>query len=78
MRKEAIYRQIKISGMIFFIPLLLAAGPISGFFAGDYLQKRFGFPGYVVLLGMAVGFLASISETIRIIKLATRIDKKSV
>ena len=76
MRKEELYRQIKISGMVFFIPLMLAVGPIGGFFIGEYLEKKFGFPRYAVLICITLGFAAGVFETVRIIKLVTRIDKK--
>ncbi|MCM8797007.1 MAG: AtpZ/AtpI family protein [Candidatus Omnitrophica bacterium] len=74
--KKALYRQIKILGMIFFIPVLLAACPIGGFFLGDYLKRRFDFPAYIILVCLTLGFFAGILETIRIVKLVTTIDNK--
>ncbi len=71
------YKQIKIVGFILFIPLILCAGPLAGYFTGDYLARRFNWPSYVSLLAAAVGFAASVKETVRIIRVALKIDRTS-
>ena len=76
MQKEEIYRGIKNIGFVSFIPFVMVAGPISGYFAGDFLQKKFNLPDYMVLIGIFFGFLASVLETIKIIKTLYRINKK--
>ncbi len=63
--------------MISFIPLILAAGPITAYFVGDFLEKRFGFPHYVLFIAITIGALASILEVIRIIRQVLRIENKS-
>ena len=74
--KEEVYRRIKIAGFISFIPIMLAAGPLGLFFAGDYLQKKFHLPQYFLLIFIGLGFLIAIRETIRIIRLVLKISKK--
>lgn len=62
--------------MLSFVPIILLTGPLAGFFVGDYLRKKFGFVPYTTIITMAIGFIASISETVRIIKLAYTIANK--
>jgi uncharacterized protein YqgC (DUF456 family) len=71
------YRQIKIIGLISFIPLLLLAGPLAGYFAGDYLEKRFKWPSFVLLIALLLGLIASFAEIARIIKFCLKEDKDS-
>ncbi len=75
-KKENLYKGIKIVGFVTFIPFMLAAGPLSGYFAGVFLQKKFNLSSYVVLLSVVFGFLVGIMETIRIIRIVARMNKK--
>ena len=76
MQKDEFYKWIKLAGMLSYIPFILVTGPLSGYWIGDYLVKRFhvskGVLGLVVLLGTFV----SIQEVIRIIRLVSNIDKR--
>ena len=74
--KEDYYKRLRVAGILTFIPLVLAAGPFSGFLLGDYLQQKFGFGRFVLLLCIGFGLLASIFETIRIIRFVLDSDKK--
>ena len=76
MASKDLYKGIKIAGMISYIPLMLAVSPLAGFFLGDYLQKRFNLPFYVLIICVGVGIVVGIRESIRIIRLVSRIDKK--
>lgn len=76
MKNEEFYKRIKIAGMVSFIPAILVAGPLSGYFIGDYLKEKFGMASFVPLVCIAIGFAVSIKEVIRIIRLVTKIDKK--
>lgn len=76
MRKEDFYRGVKTVGFVTFIPFMLAAGPLAGYFAGDFLRKKFNLSAYVVLAGVAFGFIAGAMETIKILKAVARMDKK--
>jgi len=73
---KEIYKRIKIAGLIIFIPIMMAAGPVAGFFLGNYLHKRFGIGHYVIFLAITIGFLSGFFETIKIIKLATKTEKE--
>jgi len=74
--KNEIYKRIKISGILSFIPLILAAGALGGYFIGDYLEKKFNLAPFIAILCSAIGSAAAILETVRIIKLALKIEKK--
>ncbi|MDD5085692.1 MAG: AtpZ/AtpI family protein [Candidatus Omnitrophica bacterium] len=76
-KKTLFYKWLKIGGLLSFIPVVLAAGPLGGYFIGSFLEKRFGL-GYYVSLGLtAIGFLASAWEAVRIVRLALKTDEKS-
>ncbi|MFH0791499.1 MAG: AtpZ/AtpI family protein, partial [Candidatus Omnitrophota bacterium] len=70
-----VYKRIRIAGLISFIPIMLAAGPISGFLLGEYIEQKFKFPHYILYIAIGIGFAAGIKETIRIIRLVIKIDK---
>ncbi|MFH0855410.1 MAG: AtpZ/AtpI family protein [Candidatus Omnitrophota bacterium] len=74
--RQDLYKRIKIAGMISYIPIILAVSPLSGFFLGDYLQKKFNLPFYALVICIAIGIVVGIRESIRIIRLVSRIDKK--
>ena len=69
-KKREVYNWIKVGGLLSLIPFVLVAGPLMGYVAFDYLHKRFDVPPYVSYLFITVGFVASVRETIRIIKIA--------
>lgn len=76
MQKESFYKGVKTVGFVTFIPFMLAAGPLAGYFAGTFLQKKFHLSLHVVLAGVVFGFIAGVTETIRILKAVARMDKK--
>ena len=76
-RKADIYRWIKIGGLLSFLPFVLVAGPIAGFYLGNYLEKRFSLPPYVSIAIIAAVFIGSFSETVKIVKIALRTQEKA-
>ena len=75
--KADLYRWIKIGGLLSFLPFVLVAGPMAGYFLGNYLEKKFGLPVYVSIVLVTIGFIASFKETIRIVKIALRTQEKA-
>lgn len=75
-KKEEIYKRIKIAGMLFFVSFVLAAGTVSGYLIGSYLQKKFAFPSFTIPISIIIGTLVSVVEAARIIRLAVRLDKQ--
>ena len=76
-KKEEFYRVAKIWGLVSFIPVVLAAGPIAGYFFGEYLEKKFGFAPYISMSLVALGFIAGAREVVRILRLIKKSDKGS-
>ena len=72
---QASYKQVKIVGFLSFIPIVLFAGPLMGYIAADYLMTRFNWVSYLPIVGAALGFVASVNESIRIIRIVLKIDK---
>ncbi len=75
MRKEDFYKGVKIVGFVSFIPFVLAAWPLSGYFAGAFLRKKFNLSFWVVLLGIVFGFLVAIIEIVKILKTVVKMNK---
>jgi hypothetical protein len=76
-RKADIYRWIKIGGLLSFLPFVLVAGPIAGFYIGAYLEKRFSLPAYVSIALITVGFIGSFMEAVKVVKIALKTQEKS-
>ena len=76
MASKDFYKRIKIAGMISYIPIVLAASPLCSFFLGEYLQKKFNLPSYILIIFIALGFVVGIRESIRIIRLVVKIEKE--
>ena len=77
MDKKEIYKWIKVGGLLSFIPFILAAGPLLGYWVGDHLVKEWNSPFVVLILSLLVGTLVSLREAIRIIRLALKLDHNS-
>ena len=71
-RKRSDLRQIGLLGAI---PMLLASGPLIGFFIGRWLDDKLGTDPILLLIFLALGFAAAVRETIKIIKEADRDNK---
>ncbi len=74
--EDDIYAKLKQVGLLTTIPIMLAAGPIMGYFAGDFLDKKFKSSPIFVAILVVLGFIAGARESIRILKLAAGEDKK--
>jgi len=56
----------------------MAAGPLAGYFLADFLEKKFHTPGLVSVICVVMGFLASIRETVRIVKIALKAEDDDI
>ncbi len=72
-----VYKWIKIGGLLSFIPIVMAAGPLAGYFAADYLEKRLGLPNITSAICITIGFVASVRETVKIIILALKTEDET-
>ncbi len=75
--KTEFYRLAKIWGLVSFIPVVMAAGPIAGYFLGEYLEKKFGFAPYISMSLVAIGFVSGGIEVVKILRLINRSNKGS-
>ena len=71
-----VYKWIKIGGLLSFIPIAMAAGPLAGYFIADYLEKKFAFPNFTSAICIIVGFIASVMETVKIIRMALKTEEE--
>jgi len=76
MGKEDFYKGVKIIGFVTFIPFILAAGPLTGYFVSSFLLKKFNLSFNYVFLGVLLGFLVAITEIIKILRAVARVNKK--
>lgn len=75
MRQES-YDRIAIAGMVMFIPVMMAVGPLSGYMVGGFIQERFHAPWPVMAISIGLGFVAGIMEVIKIVRKITAIINK--
>ncbi|MBF0522307.1 MAG: AtpZ/AtpI family protein [Candidatus Omnitrophica bacterium] len=71
-----LHKRVKIACVLSVMPFVVAIGPVSGYFLGEYLRSKFGFNYHVVVISLLLGTVVSIKETIKIIKLALKFDKE--
>lgn len=76
-RKADVYKWIKIGGLLSFLPFVLVAGPIGGYILGNYLVNKFHLPAYASLIFITIGFLASLKEAVKVIRLALKTQEKA-
>lgn len=70
------YKRIKIAGMLSFIPVILACGPLSGYFVGIFLDSKLKTGLFFTYLLILTGFGSALLETVKIVKLTRKIEEK--
>jgi ATP synthase protein I len=70
-KKFTAWRQI---GLLSSIPFILALAPIVGYFLGKYLDQKFRTQPWLSIALLALGFVAGVRETIKIIKMSQQED----
>jgi len=73
--KKEVYQRIKIYGFLSYIPIILAAGPLSGWALGSFLERKFNLPNYISLILSGLGLIAAVIEIARAVRLVSKIDK---
>ena len=76
-RKADFYRWVKIGGLLSFLPFVLVAGPLAGFYLGNYLEKKFSLPAYVSIALITTGFIGSFTEAVRVVRIALKTQEKA-
>ncbi|MCX6828742.1 MAG: AtpZ/AtpI family protein [candidate division Zixibacteria bacterium] len=68
--------EIRQLGLLGTIPILLAVGPLVGFFIGRWLDEKLGTEPFLLVLFLIFGFIASGREIYRLLKRAEDEEKK--
>jgi F0F1-type ATP synthase assembly protein I len=58
-KKEDKYSFYKQLGILTTIPIILAVGPILGYFVGNYLDQKLSTSPYLMIIFIIFGFIAS-------------------
>ena len=75
--KKDAYSQLKQIGVLTTVPIILVAGPIVGYFIGDWVDRQFRFYPWGTILFLVLGFVASGREIFRLLKQLLKEDKKN-
>ena len=70
--QQDLVRLIRQAGIYLSIPMVLAGGPTLGFLIGQFIDRRFLMEPWGVMVAVALGLMASIYQTIRMIRYAQR------
>lgn len=73
-KKDRSYAQIALLGAV---PTLLVAGPLVGYFAGNWADNKFGTTPYLMIVGVVLGFGAAGREIYRLVKKSEQLDEDS-
>ena len=65
----------QVAMLALMIPMLMMAGPVVGFFAGQWLDNKFGLQPWGQLIGLALGLAAGFHESYLIIKRLKKLQK---
>jgi hypothetical protein len=75
MTSAQFFRLMRTAGFIIYIPIVLFAGPFAGFYIGEFIKVRYGLTSSVLIITVAIGFIAAAFETARILRLIIRSEK---
>ena len=67
------FRQISLLAAV---PALLVAGPLVGFFIGQWADGKFGTDPYLVIAGVILGFASAGNEIFRLVKKSAAMEKE--
>ena len=66
------YKQARQLGLLTTIPMILAAAPLVGYFLGRWIDGKVGTEPILSLVGLGVGLVAGVRETVLILRKASR------
>ena len=70
--QQDLVRLIRQAGIYLSIPIVLAGGPTFGFLIGQFVDRRFSTDPWGVMVAVALGLMAGLYQTIRLIRHAQR------
>ena len=76
-KKGTFYSQVKQIGTLTAIPVILVAGPLLGYFGGNWIDRKFQLNPWFTIIGLFLGFIASGREIFRLLRQFLEEDKRS-
>lgn len=73
-QKQDLVRLVRQTGIYLSIPMILAGGPTLGFFIGRFFDHRFSTDPWGVTIAVALGLVAGVYQTIRLIRYAQQLS----
>ena len=68
------YKLARQMGIAITIPMVLLSGPLVGWFLGSWLDRKLGTEPWFLIILLVLGIVASVKETVRMIKDISRDD----
>ena len=75
-KNDSYFLQVKQIGALTAVPIILVAGPLAGYFIGNWADSRFRVYPWCSILFLVLGFVASGREILRLLKQVLKEDKK--
>ena len=76
-KKNELVRLAQQAGQFTAIPMILVGGPTLGFLVGSYLDRRFSIGPWGTGIGVILGLVAGLLETIQLIRTAQKSEESS-
>ncbi|MDP7250856.1 MAG: AtpZ/AtpI family protein [Planctomycetota bacterium] len=67
-QKNDLYSGLRQAGVVLSIPMMMAMGPLVGYWIGSWADARYSTTPSWTVVGCLVGFAAGVNETIKAIK----------
>ena len=74
--KPPFYSQVKQLGILTTVPIILLIGPVLGYLAGSWLDRKFQIYPWLTIVFVFLGFLASGREVVRLLKSVLNSEEK--
>jgi hypothetical protein len=72
-KKDEVYKRVRVVSLVTALPLVMCAGPLSGYICGKYLAAKVHLP-HVLSICVLLGSLGSAFEAYRIIRIVIKIN----
>ena len=74
--KDAFYLQVKQIGALTAVPIILVLGPLVGYFAGDWIDRRFNSYPWATIVLLILGFVAAGREIFKLLSQVLKEDNE--
>ena len=75
--KTPLYSQVKQLGVLTTVPVILLVGPVVGYVAGSWLDRKFQIYPWLTIVLIILGFVASGREVARLLKSVLKSENKN-